>query len=87
MDGEQGILGAEAKLVFGHHGVAVRSRAPEQRARMIERRSGVLRHGMRCIEEQMRREGLRIALTDRRGSARWQLAHFVRWGDPVQRQV
>ena len=42
----------------------VRPRAPDQHARMVERRGAVLRHAMHCIQEQLQREGLQVTMQD-----------------------
>ena len=39
-------------------GITVRTRAPEQHARIIERRGALLRHAMHCSEEQLQKEGM-----------------------------
>ena len=64
VDGEKGILGMEAKPFFDRHGITVRTRAPDQHARMIERRGAILRHAMHCAEEQLMREGLTVQMSD-----------------------
>ena len=55
-DGE-GSLGSDiAKDYFDHRGIKLRVRAPEQHARLIERRGQILRHSLHCIEDQLERE-------------------------------
>ena len=56
VDGEAGLASAEAKEYFARQGIEVRTRAPQQHARIIERRGAILRHAMHCIEEQLRRD-------------------------------
>ena len=63
VDGESGLMSSEAKPFFERNGITVRPRAPQQHARMIERRGAVLRHSMHTAEEQMAREGLPITMT------------------------
>ena len=54
---------AEAAEFLKHHGITPRIRAPDQHARMIERRGAILRHSMHTTEEQLVREGIRVELS------------------------
>ena len=62
VDGESGLSSPLAKPFFDRQGITVRTRAPAQHARMIERRGAVLRHSMHTAEEQMAREGLPVTM-------------------------
>lgn len=48
-------------MFFRTHSTQERKRAPGQHARIVERRGALLRHALRCSEEQLVNEGLKLA--------------------------
>ena len=61
IDGEKGIMAQDTEEFLKRKGITVRTRAPGQHARMIERRGAILRHAMHCIEQQLESEGIQIS--------------------------
>jgi hypothetical protein len=60
IDGEGGIASKEAKEFLNTQGIQIRLRAPNQHARMVERRGAILRHALHCAEEQLEAEGVPV---------------------------
>ena len=60
VDGEKGFITEDAKRYLQGRGTTVRTRAPGQHARLIERCRAILRRSMHCIEEQCEREGIKV---------------------------
>ena len=58
IDGERAIFSDDAKARLRSAGIDVRPRAPNQHARMLERRGAILRHSMHTAESQLQREGI-----------------------------
>ena len=63
IDGESGLNKQEAKTFLAHHGAQLRTRAPGQHARILERRGAILRHSMHTGEEQLKKEGITVTFT------------------------
>ena len=59
-DGETSLASGEADAYFKRRGIQHRVRAPQQHARMIERRGALLRHAMHCAESQLEAEGVTV---------------------------
>ena len=54
-------MAADTKEFLARKGISVRTRAPGQHARMIERRGAITRHAMHCIEEQLASESITVS--------------------------
>ena len=61
IDGESGLNTDSAKASIGRDGTILKTRAPGQHARFIERRGAILRVCLHVTEEQAKREGLTIS--------------------------
>ena len=59
-DGESGIHCPAGEAEMKRLGTTLRLRAPEQHARIVERRNAVLRHNMHMIEEDLKRQNYTI---------------------------
>ena len=59
-DGEGGLTNERVKAMLMSKGIEVKTRAPEQHARFIERGGAILRHAMHTTEEQCIRESVPI---------------------------
>ena len=59
VDGERGIVIAQlTKDYCDRKGITIHQRAPQQHARVIERRGAVLRDSIHRMDEQMKEEGI-----------------------------
>ena len=58
VDGERGIHSTETEAFLKRKGITIRTRAPGQHARMIERRGALLRHAMHHTETQLEKESV-----------------------------
>ena len=61
IDGDKSIMASDTKDFLVRKGISVRTRAPGQHARMIERRGAITRHAMHCIEEQLASESITVS--------------------------
>ena len=58
IDGERGTTSQEVDNDLKREGSTVKIRAPEQHARMIERRGAILRHALHTTEQQLTNDGV-----------------------------